>query len=138
MTDAALADFVLIAHFAYAGCVVAGFVAIPLGASLGWRWIRNRAFRVLHLAMIAFVGFEGAIGMVCPLTEWEYRLRTQAGLEAGEGSFIGRLVGAFLYYDLPIWVFTTAYLALTALAVALWVWVPPRRKRSICQGKSDG
>jgi hypothetical protein len=129
--DALLAEIVLIAHFAYAGFVVSGFVAIPLGGALGWGWVRNRAFRLLHLAAIAFVGFEGVIGMVCPLTEWEYRLRLQAGLQAEEGAFIGRIVSSLLYYDFPPWVFTTAYLLLTALAIALLFWVPPRpRTRS--------
>lgn len=124
-----LAEIVLVAHAIYAGLVVAGFIAIPIGAALGWGWIRHRTLRLIHLGMIAFVGFEGAIGMVCPLTEWEYELRRQAGLEAGEGTFIGRIVGSLLYYDFPIWVFTAAYLALTALAVALLFMVPPRWKQ---------
>jgi hypothetical protein len=129
MSDAALAEFVLVAHFAYAGTVVAGYIAIPLGAALGWRWIRNRTLRIVHLAMIAFVGLEGVIGMVCPLTALEYDLRRAAGLRGGEGSFIGRIVSALLYYDFPPWIFTTAYLLLTALAVALLFWVPPRWRK---------
>jgi hypothetical protein len=43
---------------------------------------------------------------------------------------VGRLVHAVLFYDLPGWVFTAAYVALTGLAVALYVWVPPRAPRA--------
>ena len=130
MDAATLAEVVLVAHLLYAGFVVLGFVAIGLGAALSWRWVRRRGFRWAHLAAIAFVGFEGAIGMVCPLTEWEYHLRRQAGLEAHEGTFIGRIAASVLYHDLPAWVFTTAYLLLTALAVAMLWLVPPHGRRA--------
>jgi hypothetical protein len=129
MDAATLAEIVLVAHVLYAGFVVTGFVTIPLGAALRWRWVRNRAYRLIHVAAIAFVGFEGAIGMVCPLTELEYQLRRQAGLEADEGSFIGRMAASVLYYDFPVWAFTTAYVLLTALAVALLFLVRPEWKR---------
>ena len=130
MDDLLLADIVLVAHFGYAGFVVFGFVAVALGATLGWGWIRNRIFRYLHMAAIAFVGLEAVIGMACPLTEIEYALRSAAGAGAGEGTFIGRIVGGLLFYDLPLWVFNAAYVALTVLAVALLLLVPPRRRGS--------
>lgn len=130
MNAATLAEIVLLVHLLYAGTVIAGFVAIPIGAALGWRWVRHRALRLVHLGMIAFVGVEAALGLVCPLTEWEYDLRRQAGLEAHEGTFIGRLASSVLYHDLPVWVFTTAYLLLTALAVALFFLVPPQWRRN--------
>ena len=130
MADALLADIVLVVHFCYAGFVVFGFAAVGLGAARGWRWVRNRGFRWLHLAAMGFVGVEAAVGMACPLTELEFALRRAAGMGGEEGSFIGRIVGRLLYYDLPPWVFTAAYLALTALAVALMFWVPPRKRLS--------
>lgn len=116
-----LADTVLLLHLAYVGFVVLGFVAVPLGAALGWRWVRWRAFRRLHLAAIALVGLEAVLGVVCPLTSWEAALRGTPNAE----SFVGRLMQTVLYYDLPEWVFTAAYVALTALAVALYRLVPP-------------
>jgi hypothetical protein len=112
---------VLLLHLAYVGFVVLGFVAVPLGGALGWRWVRWRTLRRLHLAAIAGVALEALLGLVCPLTRWEAMLRGSATAE----SFVGRLVQAVLFYDLPGWVFTIAYVALTALAVALYRLVPP-------------
>ena len=129
MSSALLAEIVLVAHFFYAGFVTFGFAAIPLGAALGWRWVRNRPFRYLHVAAMGFVGVEAVIGMTCPLTGLEYALRREAGLAGGEGSFIGRIVASLLYYDFPLWVFTVAYILLTLLAVALLFWIPPRKRR---------
>jgi hypothetical protein len=118
---ALLADAVLLLHLAYVGFVVLGFVAVPLGWALGWCWVRWRTLRLLHLAAIAGVALEALLGLVCPLTRWEAMLRGSATAE----SFVGRLVQAVLFYDLPGWVFTIAYVALTALAVALYRLVPP-------------
>jgi hypothetical protein len=126
---AALADAVVVLHFAYAAFVVGGFAAILLGRLLGWGWIRNLPFRIVHFAAMAFVGVEGVIGLVCPLTELEYRLRLAAGAGAEEGAFIARLAARLLYYDFPLWVFTAAYVALTLLAAWLLYAVPPRRRR---------
>lgn len=129
MSPETAADVVVVLHLGYAAFVVAGFPAIVAGGLLGWRWVRNLPFRVVHLAAIAFVGLEGVIGMVCPLTELEYLLRPAgAGGSGSGGAFIARLAARLLYYDFPPWVFTAAYLALTLLAAALLFAVPPRRR----------
>jgi hypothetical protein len=116
-----MADAVLLLHLAYVGFVVGGFLAVPLGAALGWRWVRRRWLRRLHLAAIALVALEAVVGVLCPLTWLEAALRGGARPEG----FVGRLVHAVLFYDFPPWVFTAAYLALTALALALYRLVPP-------------
>jgi Protein of Unknown function (DUF2784) len=121
MASPSLADAVLLLHLAYVCFVVLGFVAVPLGALRGWRWVRLRWLRRLHLAAIALVALEALLGIVCPLTELEARLR---GFVQPQ-SLMGRLVEAILFYDLPTWVFTAGYLALTALAIALYRLVPP-------------
>ncbi len=127
--DAAfLADVVVILHLCYAAFVVLGFPAIGIGGILRWGWVRNRPFRVIHLAAIAFVAVEAVAGIVCPLTGLEYYLRWQAGGAPQEGAFMARLASGLLYYDFPLWVFTAAYVALSLLALALLVAVPPRRK----------
>ena len=131
MSPTLLADIILVFHFAYASFVVLGYAAIPLGAWRGWAWVRGRAPRALHLAAIALVGLEGLIGCACPLTLWEDLLRQEAGQGVEPGSFIGRVVSRMLYYDLQPWVFTVAYVLLTALAVGLWFWVPPRRRHRL-------
>jgi hypothetical protein len=121
-----LADFVLAVHFAFVLFVVLGFVLILAGGALGWRWVRNRAFRYLHLAAIAFVAAEALVGVACPLTVWEDALRH--GAPEGPG-FVARWVRRLLYYDLPEWVFTAAYVAF-ALAVGVTLrLVPPLPRR---------
>ena len=120
-----IADAVLIVHALFVLFVVGGFALILLGARR-WAWVRNRAFRILHVAAIALVTAEALLGITCPLTVWEDVLR---GGSPGR-SFIGRWVARLLYYDFPEWVFATAYFAF-ALAV-LWAWraIPPRRSRA--------
>lgn len=121
-----LADAVLLVHFAFVLFVVGGFALVLAGGALGWRWVRNRRFRYAHLAAIAFVAFESLAGIACPLTVWENALR-RAGPEAP--SFVGRWVSRLLYYDLPEWVFTVAYVAF-AIAVAVTFRLVPPRKRA--------
>jgi hypothetical protein len=118
-----LADAILVVHFAFVLFVVGGFAGILAGAALGWQWVRNRAFRYAHLAAIGFVAAEAIVGMACPLTVWENALRHGS---PGGPDFVARWLRYLLYYDLPSWVFTTAYV-LFAIAVAVTLWlVPPR------------
>ena len=121
-----IADAILVVHALFVLFVVGGFVLILLGARR-WSWVRNLAFRTLHLAAISFVAAEGLLGIACPLTIWEDMFRT-AG--PGQPGFVARWVARLLYYDFPEWVFATAYCAF-ALAV-LWAWraVPPRVRSS--------
>ena len=120
-----LADIVLVIHFAFVVFVVGGMVAICAGAALGWAWVRNLKFRIAHLAAIVFVAGEALAGVWCPLTLWEDALRGSSG----DKSFIARWIHRLMFYDLPEWIFTTAYV-LFALAVAAAFWlVPPRAAR---------
>jgi len=125
VSTALLADVVLVVHFAFVLFVVGGLALILVGAAAGWRWIRDRTFRYAHLAAIVFVAAEALVGVACPLTVWEYLLRS--GSPDGPG-FVGRWVSRLLYYDFPEWVFTTAYV-LFAIAVAVTLWrVPPETR----------
>ena len=99
-------------------------------AALHWAWVRNRWFRIGHLLAIVFVALESVAGMICPLTEWEYQLRTKAGQIVEEDiSFVGRLVRDMLFYEFPTWVFTTAYVSFALLVLATLVFVPPQWRR---------
>lgn len=120
-----IADAILVVHALFVLFVVGGFVLILLARR--WSWVRNLAFRTLHLAATTFVAAEALLGIACPLTIWEDMFRT-AG--PGQPSFVARWVARLLYYDFPEWVFATAYCAF-ALAV-LWAWraVPPRVRSS--------
>jgi hypothetical protein len=118
-----LADAVLVVHFAFVCFVVGGLAAVWLGAALRWRWIRNMRFRLAHLAAIVFVAAEALVGVMCPLTIWEDALRGRPS----ESGFIARWIHSLMFYQLPPWVFTLAYVSF-AIVVALTFWfVPPAR-----------
>jgi hypothetical protein len=122
--SSAAADAVLFVHFAFVLFVTGGLAAIWLGAAFGWRWVRNFTFRALHLAAICFVAAEALAGIACPLTLWEDALR---GRETEMG-FVARWVRRALFYELPEWVFTTAYVVF-AIVIALTLWlIPPTRR----------
>ena len=119
------ADALLLAHFLLAAFIVTGLPLVWAGAARGWTWVRNRAFRIAHLAAIAVVAAESVVGVACPLTLWEEALRGVR--EYGERGFVERWVGALLYYDLPAEVFAAAYVAYAVLTGWTWVGIPPRR-----------
>jgi hypothetical protein len=118
------ADLILVVHFAFVAFVVGGLAVIWIGAALRWEWVRNGWFRVAHLAAICFVAAEALLGVMCPLTVWEDALRGRGG----ETAFVARWVHRVMFYDLPDWVFTAAYV-LFALVVALTWWLVPAQRR---------
>jgi hypothetical protein len=120
----ALADLVLVVHFGFVLFVVGGFALVLVGATLGWRWVRARGFRLAHLAAIVFVALESLAGIVCPLTAWEDALRGSKD----QSSFVARWIARLLYYDFPEWVFAAAYVAFAVAVAAAWRLVPPRRR----------
>jgi hypothetical protein len=121
-----LADAVLLVHFSYVLFVVGGLAFVWLGWALHWGWVRNWWFRVLHLAAIGLVVLEALAGLLCPLTWLEDALRP--GAPAGTG-FIQRWVHAILFWDLPPWVFTLAYLAFALVVAVTFVLLPPRSRQ---------
>ena len=124
MDNALVADIILFVHLLYALFVILGYFLIFMGYFFKWSFIRNRRLRLLHIAMIVFVGFEASIGMVCPLTSLEHYLRT--GSSEAQRSFISRLVENLLFYDFPEIYFSYAYLFLSALAILLYFKIPPK------------
>ena len=121
--NAALADAILVVHAAFVLFVVGGLAATWIGLALGHPFARNPWFRNLHLAAIAFVVLESLLGMMCPLTVWEYQLRG----EQSDAGFIQRWVHALLFWSWPAWVFTTIYVAFGLLVALTWWRFPPRR-----------
>jgi len=126
VTSHAIADVVLVVHFAFVAFVVGGLAAIWIGAAAGWRWVRSFRFRVIHLAAICFVAAEALLGVVCPLTLWEDALRGRAS----ESGFIARWIHAVMFYQLPPWVFTTSYIAFAVIVALTFRFVPPAKRRS--------
>lgn len=122
-----LADLIVTFHFLYVIFAVGGQVAIMVGVWLRWHWIRQPIFRIVHLIAVAFVGLEAVIGMVCPLTEWEYNLRQLAGQSVDRDlSFVARLMRMLIFYDFPSWVFTFMHISFGFLVILTFVFVPPR------------
>ena len=122
----ALGQLVLAIHLAVIAFNVLGLVAIPLGAKLGWTWVRIRWWRALHVVSWVVVAVQAVLGRACFLTYW------QDGL-TGDGAqdpLVMRWVNALIYWDLPMWAFTALYLALFATVLALWKLVPPNRPGS--------
>jgi polyferredoxin len=121
-----LADLILALHFAYVSFVLLGMAAILLGAWLGWRWVRNFWFRAMHLVMIAVVVGESLLGIVCPLTVWEDRLRELGGELNEPGSFITRWMDKILFLDVSPPVMTACYCAFAAVVLTTLIFIPPR------------
>jgi hypothetical protein len=124
-----LADFVVVFHLAFAGFIVLGMAAILLGIALKWQWVRNFWFRLIHLLAIAIVVEEALLGVICPLTDWEDQLREKAGDTVREGTFIGRLIQDFLFWDVPPNTLTIVYYLFGLAVLLTFFFAPPRWPR---------
>ncbi|MCG5072326.1 DUF2784 family protein [Paraburkholderia tagetis] len=118
-----LANTVLVLHALLVLFIVGGLVAIWLGAWLKRGWVRNRVFRIVHLAAIGVVALLAILEIPCPLTVLEDWLRTGSASSQG---FIQRWVSSWLYYDFPGWVFAAAYVMFLLVVAITWFRVPPR------------
>jgi hypothetical protein len=118
------ADLITLIHAAYVAVVVLGFVAILIGWAAGWDWVRNRYFRIVHVAMILLVCCEALIGTTCPLTIWENMLRVEGGESGYSRDFVGYWLDSLIFYQARPWVFTTAYLTFGAVVI-LTFWLVP-------------
>lgn len=120
-----LADLVLLTHFLFVLFVVASLPLLWIGAAAGWRWVRHFGYRACHLGAILIVSAEALAGVWCPLTILEDALRGHVE----DKSFIARWLHTLLYYDLPPWMFTAAYLAFAAVVALTWWQIPPIRRQ---------
>ena len=121
-----LADLVLITHVTFVAFVVLGLIVILWGGLVGWGWIRNPWFRAAHLAAIGLVVFQAWLGVICPLTTLEMRLREMAGDMTYGGTFIAHWLQKLLYYQAPPWVFAVCYTLFGLAVIGAWVKFPPR------------
>jgi hypothetical protein len=123
-----LADLIVTVHLAYVLIVVFGLAAIVLGIVLRWNWTRNFWFRAIHLLMIGAVVVETFFGIRCPLTTWEEDLRTLAGEDIEQASFVARLAENVLFIqetsEADMGVYYYVFGAVVALTLAI---APPRR-----------
>ena len=132
MSNLLLADIIAIIHLGYVSYVVLGFILIVAGIILRWKWIRNLPFRITHLLAIVGVACEALLGVNCPLTVLEFKLRYALNPSEKEVSFIGTIVDSLLFYDAPGWLFTIIYTAFAIVVVITFIIAPPtRRSRSL-------
>ena len=126
-----LAEVVLAVHVSIIGFNLFGLIAIPLGAWRGWAFVRAPLWRLAHVASLAVVVVQAALGEACFLTLWQDAL---TGARGGQ-PLIMRWVNAVVFWPLPMWVFGAAYGLALAYAVALLWLAPPdfarlRRRRA--------
>lgn len=126
---ALLADAILVLHVGVVLFVAGGALLFPVGGWRRWDWVRQRALRVIHLLLAAFIAVQAWLGQLCPLTVWEQRLRRIAGEATHERGFIEHWLATALYVEAPWWAFVAGYTAFAALVLATWRWVPPRPPR---------
>ena len=126
-----LAQLVLTVHALVALFVVAGMIAIPLGARLGWPFIYSIWWRSAHLGIVVLIALQKVLGQTCFLSVWEFGLLDRAGLAAEHMPGAQWLLIRVMHWDLPLRFFTVLYLAVLAYTLVLWRLVPPRRA---CQG----
>lgn len=125
-----LADTLLAIHFFWAIWMVAG-VALALA---GFRWPRLwtwRAFRIAHLlALLGTATVPIWSAGVCPLTIWEWSLRSVAGESASAAAepFLRYWVRELLFLDVSP-ALLSVFAALGAVVtLGVFIWHPPRRQ----------
>lgn len=135
---AVAADIVLIIHLGYILFTVGGTVAILAGGVLRWNWVRNRVFRLIHLAAVVVVAIEASLGVLCPLTRWEYALRRRGGQTgADDMSLVARIIQSVVFYDFPDWFFLVLYIVFAAAVASLFLLVPISRRGGRRGSKSN-
>jgi hypothetical protein len=126
MNQSLIADLLAAIHFGWVIFIVFGLFVIILGGALRWRFIRNFWLRAIHLAMILVVVFEEIFGIPCPLTIWEYELRTASGqFYVTDMPFVPRLIHWLIFFDFPPIVFTVAYFLFGIAVLMSWFIFPP-------------
>jgi len=126
MSDQTLADIILLLHAGFIAFVVLGLLLIYVGGALKWSWVRNRWFRLAHIAAIGLVVAQAWLGITCPLTTLENSLRTRAGQPVYQLGFIADRVQKLIFFRAEWWVFALAYTAFALLVLASFWLVRPR------------
>ena len=134
----ALANAVLLLHFAVVIFVALGLPAILIGNLRGWAWANNLWWRLAHLLAIGVVVLQTWLGQYCGLTVLESKLRQQAGHAGYERGFIEYWVQWLLYYEGPLWVFSLAYTVFGTLVAWAWWRYPPSVGRATRNRSANG
>lgn len=125
-----------IVHLGYILFVVVGMALILAGVARGWAWVRDARFRIAHLAAIVLVCIEWMVGIQCPLTTLENRLRAACGSIGYPHDFLGYWVDRLVFYNLPEWIFAVAYLGFALAVAAVFIIAPPQWRSQSFETKS--
>lgn len=120
------ADIVLVTHAFFIVFVVIGQLFILLGWWLRWSWPRNYWFRICHIVAIGYVVLESVLGITCPLTIWEKKLRQLANHAVYEQSFVAYWLDRIIFYQAPGWVFTLVYSLFFLLVLLSYIYYAPK------------
>jgi len=124
------ADAILVTHVLFVVFVLAGLILIYVGKFLDWKWTLNPWLRITHIFAIGVVVLQSWIGVICPLTIWEMKLRALAGNNVYTGSFVSHWLSKLLYFQAPQWVFLASYTVFGILVLLSWFLVRPQPCRT--------
>lgn len=137
MPEKVLANLILIVHFSWALWMLAGIILAFWGfyRPRVWEW---KKFRITHLIALAGTATtplwaEG----ICPLTTWEWKLRTAAGYTGSSGppeSFIIHWLRELLFWDVDPTALALVTGSLALATVVIFFLRPPWRQYT--RGKS--
>jgi hypothetical protein len=117
----ALAEAVVVLHFAFVLFVVLGGLLVLRWPRLAW----------VHLPAAVWGGLIELTGLICPLTPLEKALREAGGLASYEGGFIAHYILPVLYpAGLTRGIQVALGVAVTLLNVVVYAAVLRRRRRS--------
>ena len=132
-----LADSLLVIHALWALWMVAGFALAVAG--FRWRHLWDwRTFRIMHLiAMLGTATVPIWPGGTCPLTVWEWRLRTTANFSgpAGGEPFLRHWLREVLFLDVSPVLLSIVSAAAAAFTLAVFIWHPPRKRINMRAGE---
>ena len=120
-----LADLILMLHFFIVIFITLQFFTVPVAYKLNWKWQKNRALRIIHLIMIFFVTTEAVIGITCPLTIIENKLRNIDSYN----TFLENWISKIMFWNLPSYSFMILYTLCLFWTLLMWKIFPPDKSR---------
>jgi len=117
---------ILILHLGIIIFNVGGLIVIPWGGLEGWSWVRNFWFRLAHLVALTVVAIQALLGRACFLTIWQAELSAHAAAGGETPPLIAHWIDQLIFWSIPLWVFTLAYVLVWVYTAALWWRFPPR------------
>ena len=126
-----LGDILMVLHFAWIVFMLWGFVLTVRGfwRQAFWdRWV----FRTIHVLGILFVAAMPLLDRLCPLTEWEYKLRVMYNPNAEyPGSFIVDWLERLIYPDVPIEVVLVPTFSIAGFILLMYIVRPPAKIKGL-------